>query len=75
MARCEADPALEMYVDLDTMRIRAGEVSFPISMPEAARQQLLEGTWDTTGELLSARDAIACTAAALPYFSGWQPAA
>ena len=74
MARCEADPALEMYVDLDTMRIRAGEVSFPISMPEAARQQLLEGTWDTTGELLGARDDIARTAAALPYFSGWQPA-
>ena len=74
MARCEADPGLEMYVDLDTMRVTAGDASFPISMPEAARHQLLDGTWDTTGELLSARGDIARTAAALPYFSGWQPA-
>jgi hypothetical protein len=62
-----------MYVDLDTMRVTAGDASFPISIPEAARQQLIEGTWDTTGELFSARDDIARTAAALPYFSGWQP--
>jgi 3-isopropylmalate/(R)-2-methylmalate dehydratase small subunit len=74
MARCEADPGVEMYVDLDTMRVTAGDASFPISIPEAARQQLIDGTWDTTGELLSARDDIARTAAALPYFSGWQPA-
>jgi 3-isopropylmalate/(R)-2-methylmalate dehydratase small subunit len=72
MARCEADPALEMYVDLDTMSVTAGDASFPISMPEAARQHLLEGTWDTTAELLGARDDIARTAAALPYFSDWR---
>jgi hypothetical protein len=41
-------------------------------MPEAARQHLLEGTWDTTAELLGARDDIARTAAALPYFSDWR---
>jgi 3-isopropylmalate/(R)-2-methylmalate dehydratase small subunit len=74
MARCEADPALEMCVDLAAMRVTAGDASFPISMPEAARQQLLRGTWDTTGELLSARDAIARTAATLPYFSDWRVA-
>ena len=72
MARCEANPALEMYVDLDAMRVTAGDVSHPISMPAAARQQLLDGTWDTTGELLAARDAIARTAATLPYFSDWR---
>ena len=72
MARCEANPALEMYVDLEAMRVTAGDASFPISMPEAARQQLIDGTWDTTGELLAARDAIARTAAALPYFADWR---
>ena len=61
-----------MYVDLDTMNVTAGDASFPISMPEAARQHLLEGTWDTTAELLGARDDIARTAAALPYFSDWR---
>ena len=35
-------------------------------MPEGARQQLLEGTWDTTGELLAARDAIEARPRACP---------
>src|SRR5262249_61796576 len=72
MARCKANPALEMYVDLDAMRVTAGDASHPISMPEAARQLLLDGAWDTTGELLAARDAIARTAATQPYFSDWR---
>ena len=74
MARVETDPAVDVRLDLQAMRITAGDASFPLSMAEGARQQLLEGTWDTTGDLLAARDAIARTAAALPYFSGWRAA-
>ena len=42
-------------------------------IPDGAHRQLVEGSWDTTGELLAARDDIARTANALPYFSGWRP--
>jgi 3-isopropylmalate/(R)-2-methylmalate dehydratase small subunit len=75
MARCEREPGLDFVVDLPARRITAGDASFPISMPDGARRQLVEGSWDSTGELLAARDDIARTASALPYFSGWRPGA
>jgi 3-isopropylmalate/(R)-2-methylmalate dehydratase small subunit len=71
MARCEAQPALELRLDLESMRLTAGAFEVPVAMPPAARQQILEGTWDTTGELLDARRDIARTASGLPYFGGW----
>jgi 3-isopropylmalate/(R)-2-methylmalate dehydratase small subunit len=71
MARCEAQPGLEFRLDLLEMRLTAGDADFPVLLPQGARQQLVEGTWDTTGELLSARDDIARTASGLPYFGGW----
>ena len=73
MRRCEAEPRLEFVLDLPARRITAGDASFPISMPEGTLRQLVEGSWDSTGELLAARDDIARTAKALPYFSGWRP--
>lgn len=65
----EADPALELAVDLEQRQITAGAQSFPLTMPDGPRHQFLEGCWDTTGELLAAADAIRATAAKLPYFS------
>jgi 3-isopropylmalate/(R)-2-methylmalate dehydratase small subunit len=72
MARCESKPGLEFVLDLPARRITAGDASYPIVMPDGAHRQLVEGSWDTTGELLAARDDIARTANALPYFSGWR---
>jgi 3-isopropylmalate/(R)-2-methylmalate dehydratase small subunit len=71
MARCEAQPGLEFALDLHAMRITAGDAGHPVVISEGVRQQLIEGTWDTTGDLLSARDDIARAAARLPYFEGW----
>ena len=71
MTRCEAQPGLEFRLDLLAMRINAGDASFAVAMPEGARQQLIQGAWDTTGDLLAARDDIARTASRLPYFDGW----
>jgi len=68
----ERDPSLAVVVDLPAMRVTAGGLSFAVEMPAGARQQLIEGTWDTTTELLAGRDAIARTAQALPYFAGWR---
>jgi 3-isopropylmalate/(R)-2-methylmalate dehydratase small subunit len=71
MARSEAEPGLEFALDLHAMRITAGDAGHPVVISEGVRQQLIEGTWDTTGDLLSARDDIARAAARLPYFEGW----
>ncbi len=75
MARCEARPNTEVRLDLAALRVTAEDATFPVAMPEGARQQLLDGTWDTAAELLEDRGAIARTAAALPYFSAWRTTA
>ncbi len=74
MARSETTPDTEFRLDLEARRLEAGDLRVSIEIPDGVRRQLLEGTWDSTGELLSARDAIAATAARLPYFQGWAPA-
>ena len=71
MERAEREPSLPFTLDLPSNRISAGELAFPVAMPAGARQQLVEGRWDTTGELLEGRAEIATVAARLPYFGGW----
>jgi 3-isopropylmalate/(R)-2-methylmalate dehydratase small subunit len=44
------------------------------TLPEGMRKQLLDGTWDVTGLLLQAGDAIERTASALPYFKSYRNA-
>jgi len=71
MESVELDPQQEVVVDLAaaTVTCRAGR--FAADIPEGARRQLLEGSWDATGVLLEAGDAIEATARALPYVSGF----
>ena len=71
MAACEADPRLELRLDLEAMTLGAGPRTVRLQMPAGPRSQLLAGTWDSTAELLAARDAIAATAAHLPYLGNW----
>jgi hypothetical protein len=54
-----------------TLASRAGVLK--VTMPDGAKRQLLEGTWDATAVLLEARDAIRSTAARLPYLGGFTP--
>jgi 3-isopropylmalate/(R)-2-methylmalate dehydratase small subunit len=72
MAACEADPRLEFRLDLEAMTLRAGPHLVRLALPAGPRSQLLAGTWDSTAELLAARDAIATTAARLPYLGNWR---
>jgi 3-isopropylmalate/(R)-2-methylmalate dehydratase small subunit len=72
MERAERDPALRVTLDLAACRVTAGDLAVDVAIPEGARRQLLEGRWDTTGELLANAPAIGATAAALPYFQGWR---
>jgi 3-isopropylmalate/(R)-2-methylmalate dehydratase small subunit len=72
MAACEADSRLEFRLDLQAMTLGAGSRTVRLHMPAGPRSQLLAGTWDSTGELLAARDAIVATATRLPYLGNWR---
>lgn len=67
----EQDPTQEVRVDLDALAVTCGDASFPVGVPAGARSQLVDGTWDALGQLISAQDHVAATAKRLPYISGW----
>ena len=62
-------PAMKVTVDLNEMTVRAGDFSVPVSMGAGSRQMFLQGTWDACGQLVGQAEAIARTAADLPYLS------
>jgi 3-isopropylmalate/(R)-2-methylmalate dehydratase small subunit len=64
-------PDIEIDIDLDSLLVTAGDASFAVSLPDAARQSLLSGMWDTTASLAEGDAEIAATAARLPYLSGF----
>ena len=71
----EQDPSTEIVVDLSTMRVTAAGQSYELSMPPAAREAFLDGSWDATGLLLESFDEVGAVASRLPYVSGeWRSA-
>ena len=64
----ELDPAQEVTVDLDALTVSCRAGTFEAGLPDGARSQLREGTWNATAVLLEAGDTIERTAKALPYF-------
>ena len=74
MDAVELDPAQEVVVDLAKRSVSSRAGTHAAVLPEGARQQLLEGTWNATAVLLEAGDAIERSAARLPYLAGF-PAA
>lgn len=63
----ETSPETEVKIDLVSMKVNAGSESWTASMPEAYRQALLDGSWDSTAVLAAAADEIAVVASELPY--------
>ena len=64
-------PREPLVLDLEPMEVRFGDRTIPVRIPEGARNQLASGTWNATGVLLEAGDAIERVARALPYVSGY----
>ena len=64
----EADPDVEITIDVKRNEVRFGEDSIPVTVPSTARDAFLSARWDPIGELLEAEDRIEQTASALPYF-------
>ncbi len=70
----ELDPDQEVVVDLEAGTVRSRAGIFRASLPEGARRQLLDGTWNALAVLLEAGDAIERTARSLPYVDGFRGA-
>jgi len=66
-AAADEDPTLEITVDVESCRVHFGGESFPVHLPDSAREALIHGKWDPLAELLQGEDAVAETAARLPY--------
>ena len=66
-AACAADPTLEVSIDLEAMTVTAGDLTFPVEMPDSARHALLSGRYDPIKELIDNNDKIETTAASLSY--------
>ncbi len=70
MAAVERDPSTEIVIDLSAMRVTANGRAYELSLPSAAREAFLEGSWDATGLLLERYQEVEGVAARLPYVSG-----
>jgi 3-isopropylmalate/(R)-2-methylmalate dehydratase small subunit len=65
----EADPNVELTIDLEKNTVSAGSLSFPASIKPAARDALVKGEWDPIGQLLDGAEQVKKTATNLPYLS------
>ena len=71
MESAEKTAALDIVVDLEELIVQAGSACHPLSMPPAARESFLNGTWDATGLLLDRFEEVEAVAKRLPYVNGW----
>lgn len=68
-AAIEADPSIEITVDVEEKVIRFGDDSVAAGIPDSARDAFLSAQWDPIGELLDGAPEIEKTAGALAYMS------
>lgn len=63
-------PQVPVSLDLEKMEVRCGDDrAIAVSMPEGARQNFLNGLWDSCGQLVQQIDDVRATAAKLPYLA------
>jgi 3-isopropylmalate/(R)-2-methylmalate dehydratase small subunit len=66
----DSNPSTELTVDLEAMKVSTAGTTDPITLPAAARESFLDGTWDATGLLLDGFEEVEAVAARLPYVTG-----
>jgi 3-isopropylmalate/(R)-2-methylmalate dehydratase small subunit len=64
-------PQEPVTVDVDRQEVRFGDRVVKATVPDGPRNQLVNGTWDSTAVLLEAGAAIEATAGKLPYVAGF----
>ncbi len=65
----EADPTLEVTIDVTKQEVRFGGQTVKGAIRESARDALINGRWDAIGELIDGLPAAKTTAAKLPYLA------
>ena len=83
----EQAPGVEITIDLDAGQLRCGPSTgsgpsraqsrdgawrMAISLPPAARESFVDGSWDATGLLLDRFEEVEATKQRLPYVNGWR---
>lgn len=68
-AAVEANPQLEVVVDVAAQEVRFGGQKIKTTQRESARDALINGRWDSIGELLDGKDAVAALTEKLPYLA------
>lgn len=66
----EADPQVEITIDLESKVIRYGDHSIPCEIREGARNALLNGKWDPLLDLLNGAEQVEAVADNLAYMAG-----
>jgi 3-isopropylmalate/(R)-2-methylmalate dehydratase small subunit len=64
-------PQTPVSVDVEKQEVRFGDRVIEAKVPDGPRNQLVQGTWDSTAVLLEAGAAIEATASKLPYVKGY----
>jgi 3-isopropylmalate/(R)-2-methylmalate dehydratase small subunit len=67
----DADPSLEVSVNIESLTVSCGDSTFACTMDENARTALTSGNWDFLAQLLSDQTGIEKTASELPYLNGF----
>ncbi len=65
----DADPAAEVTIDIEGMRVTCLDENFDVTMKDSAREAFLAGTYDPLDNLLASMDSISATAERLGYKS------
>jgi len=68
----EANPGLSVTIDLTSLTVKSGDISFSVTMPDSARDALVTGQWDYLGRLLSAADEVTAHAKKIPYLNSFR---
>jgi 3-isopropylmalate/(R)-2-methylmalate dehydratase small subunit len=70
-ALVDADPKVEVEVDIEANVVRVAGKEFAATVPEGPRKQFLSGGWDATSELLKDFEDIRGVAKKLPYVNAF----
>ena len=68
----ETTPTTTLSLDLANGTVSGGGATVAVSLPAAARESFLKGTWDATGMLLDRYEDVEAVANRLPYVTGWR---
>ena len=70
--RATPDATVQASLDLVSLTLHYAGRTIAVAMPRPAQEAFTTGAWDATGLLLADPDAVAATAASLPYVQDWR---